>query len=144
MDPTSYLKELIPQRGVLTRSLPTEEESQDINYGRDVAKELSRFDIGQTVAVKDRTVIAVEAVEGTDEAIKRAGLLTGGGFVVVKVARPNQDMRFDVPLIGPDTLKSMVEAGGRVLAFEEKKTFLMGKDEMIKHADEKGASIVVI
>jgi UDP-2,3-diacylglucosamine hydrolase len=144
IDSTTYLKDLIPSKGVLTKREPTKEEWEDIAYGKLVARELSRFDIGQTLAVKNKTVIALEAVEGTDETIRRSGSLASVGFSVIKVARPDQDMRFDVPLIGPDTLKTLIEANGKVLALEEGKTFLMDKEEMIKLADEKGVSIVVI
>jgi len=144
IDPTDYLKDLIPSKGTLTKREPAKDEWDDINYGRDVAKELSKFDIGQTIVVKNKTVIALEAVEGTDETIKRAGLLANGKFSVVKVARPDQDMRFDIPLIGIDTLKTLVEANGSALALEERKTLLIDKDDMIKLADEKGVSIVII
>ncbi len=144
IDSTTYLKDEIPSKGTLTKREPNEEEWRDIKYGSEIAKELSRYDIGQTIAVKDKTVITVEAMEGTDETIRRAGALTGGDFVIVKVARPNQDMRFDVPLVGSDTLKAMIEAKGRVLALEEKKTLLIDRNEVIKLANQAGISIVVI
>lgn len=144
IDPTAYLGECIPSKGTITKRKPTQDELDDIDYGRNIAKELARFDIGQTVAVKDKTVIALEAVEGTNEVIKRAGLLTHSGFVVVKMARPDQDMRFDVPLVGMETLKVMVESCGKVLALEGSKTFLIEKDELVKLADEKGIAIVII
>jgi DUF1009 family protein len=105
---------------------------------------MARFDIGQTVCVKEKTVLAVEAAEGTDEAIKRAGPLSGGGMVAVKVARPDQDMRFDVPLVGLDTVKALIAAKARVLAIEEKRTLFMEREESIKAAEEAGMSIVVI
>lgn len=144
IDPTPYLTELIPQKGVLTKRSPTKTEKDDIDYGRSVALDLAKFDIGQTVAVKDKTVLALEAAEGTDDTIKRAGSLTDGGFTVVKMARPNQDARFDIPLVGLDTLKALVENKGSVLALEEKKTFLMNKSEVISLADQHNISIVVI
>lgn len=144
IDSTPYLKDLIPSKGTLTRREPTAEEWIDINYGRDVARDLARYDIGQTVIVKDKTVIALEALEGTDDTIARSGSLAKTGFVVVKMARPEQDMRFDVPLVGIDTLNEMIKANGSVLALEEGKTLLMDKDEMVNLADEKGASIVII
>ena len=144
MDPTVYLGELMPEKGVLTKSSPTDKESMDIKYASSVARELSKFDIGQTVVVKDNTVVALEAVEGTDETIKRAGTLAGGGFTVVKMARPDQDMRFDVQLVGLDTLKSLIDAGGRVLALEAKRTMLIDRKEIIELADEKNVAIVVI
>lgn len=144
MDPTAYLKDLIPSRGVLTRRQPTDEESADIGYGTEVARSSSGFDIGQAVAVKNKTVIAVEAVEGTDEMIKRAGSLAKGGFVVVKTARPEQDMRFDVPLVGLSTVSTLADAGGTALALESGRMFLIEKEELTGLADEKGIAIVVL
>jgi len=144
IDSTIYFKELIPSKGTLTRRAPTESEWADINYGSDIAKKLSGFDIGQTMVIKDKTVIAVEAMEGTDATISRAGSLARTGFVVVKVARPDQDMRFDVPLVGLDTLKALIGSGGTVLALEEKKTLLMDREELINLADQNSISIVII
>jgi len=144
IDSTTYLKDLIPEKGVLTRRAPSAEETENISYGMEIARELARFDIGQTVIVKDKTVIALEAVEGTDNTILRAGDLTKGGFIVVKTARPNQDMRFDVPLIGLDTINKVVETGGKVLALESGRTLLIDKAEMIKLADENGVAIVIV
>jgi len=144
MDPAAYLKDLIPSKGTITKREPTKEEWQDIRYGFEVAKELSRFDIGQTVVIKDRTVIAVEAADGTDETISRSGSLTGGGFAVVKVARPDQDMRFDIPIVGPDTVRAVIKGNGKVLALEEKRMFLLGREEVIKLADENDISITVV
>lgn len=144
IDPTPYLEELIPMKSILTKRSPTKEEELDIEYGRKIASDLAKFDIGQTVIVKDKTVIALEAVEGTDETIRRAGKLVDGGFTVVKMARPAQDARFDVPLVGPETVRTIVESGGKVLALEQKKTFLMSREEAIKVADESGLSIIII
>lgn len=144
IDPTPYLEELVPLKGVLTKSEPTKAEKEDIEYGSKVASDIAKFDIGQTVVVKDKTIIALEAAEGTDETIRRAGKLIGGKFTVVKMARPDQDARFDIPLIGLDTVKAIAESGGRVLAFQEKKTLLMHKEEVIKLADANNISIVVI
>jgi len=144
IDPTPYLEELIPMKSVLTKRVPTKEEGQDIEYGHKIASELAGFDIGQTVIVKDKTVIALEAVEGTDETIRRAGRLVDGGFTVVKMARPAQDARFDVPLVGPQTVKAIAENRGKVLALEEKRTFLINKEEAVRIADESGLSIIVV
>lgn len=144
IDPTAYLADLIPAKGTLTKRGPSKGEGADIDYGVQVARTLSGLDIGQTVVVKDKTVIAIEAVEGTDQTILRAGQLIKGGFVVVKVARPDQDMRFDVPLIGLGTLKALIDAGGRALAIESGKTFLMDKTQMASLADENGISIVAV
>ncbi|MDD5495686.1 MAG: UDP-2,3-diacylglucosamine diphosphatase LpxI [Candidatus Omnitrophica bacterium] len=144
LDSTTYLKELIPQKGTLTKKGLSDDEQRDVDYGKEVTKELSRLDIGQTVAVKNRTVIAVEGIEGTDETIKRAGLLTGGDFVVVKVSRPDQDMRFDVPVVGTDTVKALIEAKGQVLALEAGRMLLVDKAEAVKLADDNGISLVVV
>lgn len=144
LDSTIYLKDLIPSRGVLTKRAPARAESDDIDYAKKVAKELSGYDIGQTVAVKDKTVIAIEAMEGTDETITRAGTLVKGPFVVVKVARPEQDMRFDVPLVGLETLKALIASGGNVLALEADKTLIMDKEELVKLADQHAVSVIII
>jgi len=144
IDPTPYLEELIPTKSILTKKVPTKEEELDIEYGRKIAVELARLDIGQTVIIKDKTVIALEAAEGTDDAIRRAGKLVDGGFTVVKMARPAQDARFDVPLVGPDTVRAIAESNGTVLALEQKKTFLMDKAEAVRIADSSGISIIVV
>jgi DUF1009 family protein len=144
IDPTPYLEELIPQKGVLTKRNPTSSEKKDIDYGREVATALAKFDIGQTVVVKENTVIACEAAEGTDDTIKRAGALIDGGFTVVKMARPDQDARFDIPLVGPGTVAAVAAAKGAVLALEAQKTLLMDRDEAVRIADSSNISIVVV
>lgn len=144
IDPTEYLADLIPKKGILTKRQVQESEWRDIDYGRLVGKSLSGFDVGQTIIVKDKTIIAVEAMEGTDAAIARAGSIVKGGFTVVKVARPDQDMRFDVPLVGPDTVKTLAASGGGVLALEADKTLLMDREEVVRLADEKNISIAII
>src|SRR5215831_13021337 len=111
--------ELLVQAGLLTRRAPNARELGDIEFGWEMAKEMGRLDIGQSVSVKERSVLAVEAIEGTDKAIARAGeLCRAGGFVVVKVAKPQQEMRFDVPTVGCSTIETLHQAGGRVLAIE--------------------------
>jgi DUF1009 family protein len=121
-----YCPELLVRAGQLTRRGPTAAELRDVEFGWDLAKEMGRLDVGQSVAVHDRAVLAVEAIEGTDQAIARAGRLCGrSGFVVVKVAKPQQDMRFDVPTVGCTTVETMHQAGGRVLAVEAGKTILL-------------------
>lgn len=138
-----YCPELLVKHGFLTRRKPTSAQWRDINFGWKMAKELGRLDIGQTIVVNDTAVIAVEAIEGTDAAILRAGqLCSRGGFTVVKVAKPQQDMRFDVPAIGVKTLQSMHEAGGRVLAIESGMTILLDEEEVISLADKLGIAIV--
>lgn len=144
IDSTTYLKDLIPSKGVITKRAPTAHEEEDLNYGRVVAEKLASFDIGQTITVKEKTILAVEAAEGTDDTILRTGLLVKGGFVVVKVARPDQDMRFDVPLVGPETIKAMAKTGATALSLESDKTLLLDKEEVIDLADKSNISIVVV
>lgn len=138
-----YCPELLVNHGFLTRRKPTRSQWKDIKFGWEMAKEMGRLDVGQTVIVNDTAVIAVEAIEGTDAAIRRAGsLCKRGGFTVVKVAKPQQDMRFDVPTIGMQTLQTMHESGARVLAVESDKTILLDREEVIGLADKFGISIV--
>lgn len=137
------LPELLVREGMLTNREPTPREKEDIAFGWLMAKEMGRLDIGQSVMVHERVVLAVEAIEGTDLAIRRAGeLCSGRGFVVVKVAKPRQDMRFDVPTVGTDTIESIHAAGGRVLAVEAGKTILLDEEETIARANRYGISIV--
>ncbi len=135
--------ELLVSKAVLTRRQPTAAEWRDIEFGWDLAKEMGRLDVGQTVAVRELAVLAVEAIEGTDRAIARAGeLCPRGGFTVVKVAKPQQDMRFDVPTVGLTTVESLHNAGGRVLAIEADKTILLDAAQTVALADRYGLSIV--
>jgi DUF1009 family protein len=137
--------ELLVNPGVLTRRAPSSREQADIAFGWELAKEMGRLDVGQSVAVKERAVLAVEAIEGTDRAILRAGeLCRVGGFVVVKVAKPQQDMRFDVPTVGCQTIESLRQAGGRVLAIEAGKTIVLDQEQTIALADRYGISIVAV
>ena len=138
-----FCPELLVKHGFLTRRKPSPTQWRDIRFGWDLAKEMGRLDVGQTVAVCDTAVLAVEAIEGTDSAIRRAGnLCKRGGFTVVKVAKPQQDMRFDVPTIGVQTIKTMHEAGGRVLAVESGMTILLDEPEVLDLAEKLGISIV--
>lgn len=131
--------------GILTRRAPTAREERDIAFGWEMAKEMGRLDVGQSVAVKERTVLAVEAIEGTDRAILRAGeLCRAGGFVVVKVAKPRQDMRFDVPTVGCQTIENLRQAGGRVLAIEAGKTIVLDQTETVALADRYGITLVAL
>lgn len=135
--------ELLVQEGVLTRRKPSAAEEADIVFGWEMAKAMGELDVGQSVAVKERAVLAVEAIEGTDEAILRAGqLCRKGGFTVVKVAKPRQDMRFDVPTVGLKTIETMAKARARILAIEAGKTILLDEAELIALADRLGISIV--
>ncbi len=131
--------------GTLTRRPPTAREEIDIAFGWQMAKEMGRLDVGQSVAIKERAVLAVEAIEGTDRAILRAGeLCRAGGFVVVKVAKPQQDMRFDVPTIGCTTIESLRRAGGSVLAIEAGKTIVLDQAETVALADRYGLTLVAL
>ena len=142
---TDFAPELLVNEGVLSRCAPSMSQWQDIEFGWSMAKEMGRLDVGQSVVVKGQTVIAVEAIEGTDECIRRAGeLCPAGGFTVVKVTKPQQDMRFDVPTIGLGTLQTMVEAGGRVLAVEANKTILLDQEQVIRFADQHGIRLVAV
>lgn len=135
--------ELLVTEGLLTKREPTAAETRDIEFGWTLAREMGRLDVGQSVMIRERACLAVEAIEGTDRCIERAGELCGrAGFVVVKVAKPNQDMRFDVPTVGVQTIQSIKAAGGTALAIEADKTILLDEDETIRLADEAGIAIV--
>ncbi len=140
-----FCPELLVKPGVLTRRQPTDAEQRDIDYGWELAKEMGRLDIGQSVMVREQAVLAVEAIEGTDRAIQRAGeLCRRGGFVVVKVAKPQQDMRFDVPTVGVSTIETMKAAGGRVLAIEAGKTIMLDQAQTVALADRYGIVMVAL
>ncbi len=140
-----YCPELLVNHGFLTRRKPSPGQWRDIHFGWDMAKEMGRLDIGQTVCVNDSAVIAVEAIEGTDECIRRAGTLCRrGGFTVIKVAKPQQDMRFDVPTIGVETIQTMHQAGARVLAVESDMTILLDSEEVVQLADKLGITMIAM
>ena len=143
--PTDFAPELLVKHGPLAGRQPTAAQLKDIQFGWHLAKELGRVDVGQTVVVKGLAAIAVEAVEGTDACIRRAGeLCPQGGFTVVKVAKPQQDMRFDVPTIGLGTLHTLVEAGGQVLAVEAGKTIIVDEVEVIRYARQHRLTVVAV
>ncbi len=142
MDMRDFSGGFLTPEGTLTRKGPREAEWQDIEFGFRVAKEIGRLDIGQTVVVKNQAVMAVEASEGTDEAILRGGRLAGGGATVVKVSRPEQDMRLDVPVVGLQTLECMIKAGIRVLALETRSSIFLDQEEFLKKAGAVGISVV--
>ena len=142
VDSTLFLKPLLPGAGVLTRRTPNEREAADIRYGLDVARHLAAMDIGQTVVIADRACIAVEAMEGTDETIERAARFAGGKpLVVVKVSKPNQDMRFDVPVVGLPTVEAMKKAGATALAIDAGRTLLFDREKLIELADTAGIAM---
>jgi DUF1009 family protein len=139
---TLYLDNLLAKPGVLTRRKPSREEEQDIEFGWHMAKEIGKLDIGQTVVVKDQAVLAVEAIEGTDEAIRRGGGLCGQGAVVVKICKPNQDLRFDLPAIGVETMKTMAGVRATCLAIEAGRTIILDREAVVTEADRAGIAIV--
>ena len=145
VDSTLFLKPLLPEPGVLTRRAPSENEAADIEYGLGVARHIATMDIGQTVVVADRACVAVEAMEGTDEAILRAARFAAGkSLVVVKVSKSKQDMRFDVPVVGLPTVETMRSAGATALALDARRTLLFDREKLIGKADEAGISIQAV
>lgn len=144
MPASAFMEHHMPGPGVITERTPTKEEEQDIALGMKAAKMTSGLDIGQMVAVKNGTILAVEAFEGTDETIKRAGRLGGKGFVVVKVAKKGHDMRFDIPVIGPRTVQTLRKAHAGVLAVESGRAILLDKEETILKANGCGLCIVSV
>ena len=152
MSSTAFLEPLLAAEGVLTERSPDDDERKNIEYGLGVAKALAGFDIGQTVVVAAQACVAVEAMEGTDATIERAGRLMGSlegdastlerRLTVVKVAKPNQDLRFDVPVIGVATVEAMIAAGASCLSVEAGRTLLFDRDEIVKHANQAGIAIV--
>jgi hypothetical protein len=140
-----YCPELLVNEGLLTRRAPTARERADIEFGWQLAKEMGRLDVGQSVAVKEKAALAVEAIEGTDRCIERAGqLCRSGGWTLVKVAKPQQDMRFDVPTIGVSTIENLHKAGARVLAVEASKTIVIDQPDVIERANRYGLTIVAL
>ncbi|MGQ0637618.1 MAG: LpxI family protein [Planctomycetaceae bacterium] len=140
-----YCPELLVKHGFLTRRKPSPAQWKDIYFGWELAREMGRLDVGQSVMVKDTAVLAVEAIEGTDNCIRRAGdLCRRGGFTVVKVAKPQQDMRFDVPTVGVQTIHTMRECGAKVLAIESERTILLDRDEVVRLANQVGIAIVAL
>lgn len=142
VDSTSFLKPLLPEPGVLTRRAPDARESADIAYGREVARQVAGLDLGQTVVISDRACVAVEAMEGTDETIERAARLASGKpLVVVKVAKPRQDMRFDVPVVGLQTVEVMRRSHATALAVDACRTLLFDRTRLIELADDAGIAV---
>ena len=142
-DSTIFLEPLLASPGIMTQRGPTPEEQRDFDYGIKVARGLAQYDIGQTVVVSDGACVAVEAMEGTDAAIRRAAQLAGGQpLCVIKVSKPNQDMRFDVPVVGLPTVAVMIECGATALSLDAGKTLLFDRDELLARADAAGIAIV--
>ena len=143
-DQTKYMRSLMPPVGVMTERKPTEMEQLDIEFGFTLAKQMGALDIGQTVVVKEQAAMAIEAIEGTDECIKRGGALGREGAVVVKTAKPNQDVRFDVPAVGMKTLESMISSNCKVLAMEAKRTIFVEQAAVLQKANELGIVICAV
>jgi UDP-2,3-diacylglucosamine hydrolase len=142
VSPTLYMPELLAPAGVLSRRQPTAEEMRDIQFGCLIAKEIGRLDIGQCVVVRRQAVLAVEAIDGTDATIHRGGLLAGEKAVVIKVSKPSQDLRFDVPAVGLQTIEIMREVKASVLALEAGKTLMFDRAEMLQLADQAQIALI--
>jgi len=143
-DSILYLKSLLVDEGPLTQKKPNKKENLDIEFGWKIAKSIGKLDIGQTVVVKDKVILAVEAIEGTDEAIKRGGKLAEKDAIVVKICKPGQDLRFDLPTIGPETIESMISVKASILAVEAGNTLLLEKEKTVEIADRGGVGIIGI
>ena len=144
LDQTALIKSLMPTSGVLTTRHPSADEQADMEFGLTMAKEMGRLDIGQTVVVKKCAVMAIEAIEGTDACIRRGGELGRGAVTVAKVAKPNQDLRFDVPTVGLNTIEAMCKAGATALAIEAGKTLVVDREKVVKLANEHGITIAAL
>jgi len=144
IDSTTFIGDFLPQKGTLTRLEPNFSAWEDIYFGLDLAKAIAYLDIGQTVAVKSKAVVAVEALEGTDNLIRRAGKITGGGITLIKVSKPKQDKRFDIPVVGLNTIKNLVKAKAACLAIEAGKTLFIDREQSIKLADKHRIAIVAV
>ena len=144
LDQTALIRPLMPAAGTLTSRPPTDAERADMEYGLQMAREIGRLDIGQTAVVKNRAVMALEAIAGTDACIRRGGALAGGGAVVAKAAKPQQDSRFDVPTVGLDTIKSLVVAKASALVLEADKTLFIDKERAVALAEANGITIAAM
>ncbi len=144
LNSTSYITEHLPKLGVLTKRTPTEREWEDIRFGKEIAKAVAFLDIGQTVVVKEKAILAIEAMEGTNSAILRGAKIAQFGAVVIKVSRPNQDMRFDIPVVGLKTISTLLKAKAACLAIEADKTLFLDKEKSLQLADKHNLCIIAI
>src|SRR5947207_8361048 len=135
IDSTYFLKDQLPQKGILSKRVPDDRERSDVEYGLEIAREIARLDLGQTIVIRDRACVAIEAMEGTDAVIRRAGQLARGRLTIVKIAKPDQDMRFDVPVVGVPTLETMKDCGATCLCLTAAKTLMFDREEMINLAN---------
>ncbi len=144
MDSHAFIEDFMPKKGTLTKCVPDFLIWEDIYFGLTLAKATGYLGIGQTVAVKSKAVVAVEALEGTDNLIKRAGKIARGGMTIVKVSKPKQDMRFDIPVVGLQTIKALIKANAASLAIEAEKTLFIDKEESLNLADKRGIPIIAV
>ena len=145
VDSTTLLKPYLAPQGTLTRRGLTSSEKGDVDYGRPIARQVAALDIGQTIVVRDRAVLAVEAMEGTDAVIRRAGELGNQkGLTIIKVSKPKQDMRFDIPVIGIQTLNHMIDSGATALIIDAQRTLIFDKEEVVEAADKNDIAIVAL
>ncbi len=142
IDSTYFINDHLAQEGVLSKRKPNKTEKENIEYGLKIANEIARLDLGQTIVVRAKACVAIEAMEGTDATIRRAGELAHGKLTVVKVAKPNQDMRFDVPVVGIPTIETMIEAGATCLCLNAYKTLIFSREKMLRLADENKIAVV--
>ncbi len=142
IDSTYFIEDHLAPEGVLTKRKPNESEKENIEYGLKIANEIARLDLGQTIVVRAKACVAIEAMEGTDAVIKRAGELAKGKLTVVKVAKPNQDMRFDVPVVGVPTIETMIKAGATCLCLNAYKTLIFNRKEMLELADKNKICVI--
>jgi len=142
IDSTFFLKDQLPQPGTLTRRAPDQRERSDVEYGLEIARGIAGMDLGQTIVVRDRACVAIEAMEGTDAVIRRAGELVRGRLTVVKIAKPDQDMRFDVPVVGVPTIESMKDSRATCLCLTAGKTLMFDREAMVKLADRHKIAIL--
>lgn len=144
LEQTLFIKDFFARKGLIAGTPPSEMQQIDINYGFEIAKAIGKLDIGQTVVVKDKMILAAEAIEGTDQAIKRGAKLGKGNTTVVKVSKPSQDQRFDIPVVGLKTLKTMKKYGANVLAIEAGETLIVDEEEFIKTANKLKITVVAV
>ena len=144
IDSTHFLKDQLASVGTVTKRQPDDRERADLAYGLEIAHEIARLDLGQTIVVRDRACVAIEAMEGTDAVIRRAGELARGRLTVVKIAKPNQDMRFDVPVVGLSTIQTMIDAGATCLCLTAEKTLMFEREEMIQLANKNKIAITAV
>ncbi len=144
VESTLYLQEIVPDEGILSARMPSPEEWADIHFGFRAAKVIGQFDIGQSVVVRGSAVVAVEGIEGTDATIRRAGQLVNGDIVVVKACKPTQDLRFDLPAVGPETIRAIADVRGRALAIEAHRTIILDRQDMLALADAAGIAVVAV